>query len=158
MQDFQFQNGANDSNLQDEALVFEFNKNRIDGGIFGITSYDDIKIRLSNPGFYNNFYPGIFFDPDRDYSDKIRLNRVVESGVVKYRLEYSNKLRPYDQWPNTYSDIYIEPPSTGLLGSQFNVFLKIKDANNLAGSLGMSTSDISDSPSSVFLYQFSLEN
>ena len=158
LQDFQFQNGANDSNLQDEELVVEFNKLSLDRGILGKILYSDIKINLSTVRFYNTTYPGYFSDPDRDYDDKIKLRRVVESGVVKYRLEYSNLLRPYNRYPTTYNDLYIEPSSTGVLGTQFNVFLKVKDANNLAGSLGMSTGDIDDSPSSVFLYQFYLTN
>ena len=158
LQDFQFQNGANDSNLQDEELVVEFNKLSLDRGILGNILCNDIKINLSTVRFYNTTYPGYFFDPDRDYDDKIRLRRVVESGVVKYRLEYSNLLRPYNEYPTTYNNLYIEPSSTGVLGTQFNVFLKVKDANNLAGSLGMSTGDIDDSPSSVFLYQFYLTN
>jgi len=149
LQDFQFQNGANNLGLQDEGLSVEFNK---------IGGRPDIKIELPPSKFYNNTYPSYFFDPDRDYGDKIRLRRIVELGVIKYRLEYSNLLRPYNRFATTYNDLYIEPSSTSVLGTPFWVFLKVKDANNYAGSLGMSTVSIYDSPSSVFVYLFNLTN
>lgn len=153
LQDFQFQNGANNPVVQDVGLNVSINN------IFG---RPDIKIFLdrgmketfSFSPYYRIAEAGWFFDFERNYGDKIRLRKVLESGVFKYRLEYSNLLRPYNggYFP-LYSGLYQET-----YDSLFQVTLKVSDAYEEAGSLGMSTSNIDDSPTSVFVYQFKLEN
>ena len=98
-----------------------------------------------------------FLDTARDYSDKIRLRKVIESGVIKYRLEYSSLLRPYNENAKSYQAIYVEPP-VGVRQVPFEVFLSVSDANRLAGSLGMATADIDDSVRSLFKYKFYLSD
>ena len=158
LQDFQFRNGANDSDKQDIGLTVEFNQIQQDLGNGFTAVGDDIKVRVvaDTWNFFNNTFPNRFFDFTRRYDDKIRLRRVVESGVVKYRLEYSEKLRPYQRYSVSYQNFYNEPGTTGDVGSEFWVTLKVTDANKLAGGLGMSTLSIDDSPSSVFTYKFFL--
>ena len=162
LQDFQFNNGAFNSAFQDEGLSISID-NRIDRNTGpAILNFPDIitpNIRI-NLRFMQEALGVVapsFLDTARDYSDKIRLRKVIESGVVKYRLEYSSLLRPYNEYAKSYRAIYIEPP-VGLRQVSFEVFLSVSDANGLAGSLGMATADIDDSVRSLFRYQFYLSD
>ena len=165
LQDFQFSNGAFNSYFQDEGLGISID-NRIDRRLPGPLGeqFPDIitpNIRISLSPSYMQEALGVvapsFLDTARDYSDKIRLRKVIESGVVKYRLEYSSLLRPYNEYARSYQAIYIEPPVGGRQVS-FEVFLSVSDANGLAGSLGMATANIDDSARSLFRYQFYLSD
>jgi len=163
LQDFQFSNGAFSSSFQDEGLSISIDNriDRVDTGT-SIVQFPDIitpNIRISLRFMQEALGVNApsFLDTARDYSDKIRLRKVYESGVTKYRLEYSSLLRPYNEYAKSYQAIYVEPPVGGRQVS-FEVFLSASDANGLAGSLGMATADIDDSTRSLFRYQFYLSD
>lgn len=151
LQDFEFENGASFDLLQDTDLYVQY---------FGFTQGP---LYFMNPGSVVSG-GGLFFDGTRDYTDKLRIRKIFDGSTIKYRLEYSEKLRPYNDRATTLSQLYQEPPPN--TESDFLVQLTLADATTgtgnstvrLAGSLGMSTANIDDSASSLFVYQFKLQN
>ena len=151
LQDFEFENGASFDSLQDTDLYVQY------------FSFTQGPLYFMNPGSLVGS-GGLFFDETRDYTDKLRIRKIFDGSTIKYRLEYSEKLRPYNDRATTLSLLYQEPPPN--TESDFLVQLTLADAttgtgNNtvrLAGSLGMSTANIADSRNSLFVYQFKLQN
>ncbi len=155
LQEFEFKNGANSIYEQDKGLQISIDT--LDEFADDTQNLSNIKIQLYG-GIIPTYrgFPSIFFDKTVDYSNKIRLRKSNESGTIKYILEYSKELRPYNENANEWGDVYSNIWNPTWFPGIYYVYLRVKDANNLAGSLGMSTVNIDDSSSSLFSYRFRL--
>lgn len=159
IKEFDFENGSKWSDFKYEGVEIEIS---------------DIKIYWHNPPWNTSFLNRLFYDanevgfdplnpgssvtvPVVDYSDKIRIVKIIESGEVKYKLQYSEKLRPYNGGQSQYSNLYIEPSfQNPIYISTFYVYIKVNDANGSAGSLGVSESEISTDVTNNFVFKFNL--